>query len=670
MNLKNHRTIAVTLLVGFAMLITPVFADDDVTDNSKLAEQLLGLTLKQLMDVEVTSANKRPQTVRRVAAAIEVITQEDIQRVGVTRLPELFYRIPGMQVTQYNSHDWAVSIRGFNGLYAKYLLVMVDGRTVYTPQFSGVFWHSLDLVLEDIERIEIIRGPGGSLWGANAVNGVINIITKQAKETQGGLATLTSGDKVPYVGALRYGGQLVNNQNKVYIRSYAKARKFDDFPPVGARPSDEWQSQQVGFRVDGETVRDDHWTVQGDIYAGHEQAVGWFSAAFPPYEQRTQAANLLLRWSHLVSAQSQLDVQMYVDFNRQVLQTGPSRNRTLDVDIQHHWQPSFRHNIVWGGGYRFGSNTVIAETDLYQFFPPHQDVDAYNLFFQDEITLSPDAWYLILGNRIEYVSHFAGWNAQPNIRMLWLPTPQHTLWAAISRTAHTPSRISRDMQFTSDASQNGPFRFQANPDINETYVTAWELGWRGQLTPRLAVDMTVFYNHYERFYGQIETQETTADGRPLTVQFGVDNIDGESYGFELSSRWQVLDHWRLQSSFSWLDIAIYPEAGVAEGSTDVAYSHPSYQLAFNSDWEIGRHFSVNLGWRYVNDIKEKRSNTAVPAYTALDASLQWQIHQQLRLSLTGRNWLDPQHLEAIANNGNTQLMEVPRSIYGQIEWRF
>ena len=670
MNLKNHaNNIAVASLVMFAMPITSIVADDDRTDKSKLAQQLLSMSLEELMEVEVISANKRPQTVRRVAAAIEVITQEDIQRAGITRLPELFYRIPGMQVTQYNAHDWAVSIRGFNGLYAKYLLVMVDGRTVYTPEFSGIFWHSLDLVLEDIERIEIVRGPGGSLWGANAVNGVINIITKHAKETQGGVAALTSGDQVSYTGTLRYGGQLVDNDSKVYVRSYAKTRKFDGFPPVGARPSDEWQSQQFGFRVDGETFRDDHWTVQGDVYDGRESSVGWFNPTFPPYEQRTKAANLLMRWSYPASAQSQFDVQMYVDYNRQVLQTGPSRNRMLDLDIQHRWQPNFRHNIVWGGGYRFASNIVISQTNLYKLIPPEQDVDFYNLFFQDEITLSPEELYFIIGSRIEYVSHFAGWNAQPNVRMLWLPTSQHTLWAAISRTVHIPSRISRNIMFTS-INPNGSFRFQANPDVNETYVTAWETGWRGQLTQQFSVDIAVFYNQYERFYGHTETIEQTADGGLLVSQFGVDSIDGESYGFELSSRWQVLNNWRLQGSFSRLDISIYPEAGVAQSSIDVAYSHPRYQLAFDSYWDINRHFNANLWWRYVSDIKEKRSNTAVPAYTALDARLNWQVNEQLQVSLTGRNLLDSQHLEAIVNNGNTQLMEVPRSIYGQIEWRF
>ncbi len=476
---------AVASLSAFLCIFwnTPVMAD---TTQSISPENFLQMSLEDLANIEITSVSRQPERIIDAPAAVTVITNEDIRRSGATSIPEALRLADNLTVAQKNSHDWAISARGFNTELGNKLLVMIDGRTIYSPLFSGVFWDRQDYLLEDIDRIEVISGPGGTLWGANAVNGVINIITKKAQDTQGTHLEAIGGSELRSATALRYGGKLAEN---VSYRIYGKYFDRDDEAfGNGDNAHDGWHMSQGGFRVDAEASVANTFTVQGDIYGGREDVSTGGTG-------QVNGGNILGRWTHRFSAGSDMSLQMYYDkTDFSVPQPGnvfmgipltpagvfKDTLDTYDVDFQHRFILNDRNKIVWGLGYRSTHDAVDASPSL-TFVPAHLDHDLYNGFIQDEIKLH-DKLSLTLGTKLEH-NDYTGWEAEPSVRLQWKVSQNQLLWSAVSRAVRMPSRIDRDVRFLTvlPAPQN---LLIGDSNFKSENVLAYELGYRAQLGPK------------------------------------------------------------------------------------------------------------------------------------------------------------------------------------------
>src|SRR5882762_5609441 len=425
------------LLLGLVLVLLaePAFAQQP----DSAAQALKRLSIEQLMNLEVTSVSKRPERLAQTASAIQVITQEDIRSSGASSLPEALRLASNLQVAQLDSRQWAISARGFNSTSANKLLVLIDGRTVYTPLFSGVLWDVQDVLLADVDRIEVISGPGATLWGANAVNGVINVITKDAKDTGGLLVTAGGGTEVRRLGSARYGGGLGAHAR---YRIYGKAFSRDSsLLPNGQDAADAWHMGQGGFRLDWDASASNRLGLQGDWYDGR-------IAQPSPGHIAVSGGNVMAKWAHPISAKSDVTAQAYYDHtHRDIPGTFGEDLDVYDVDLRHHAVLGARHDVVWGVGYRL-INDHVTNTAALAFLPPHVARQWFTAFVQDEIPLRGEGLHLTLGTKIEH-NDYTGFEIQPSGRVNWTFSPSHTLWAAISRAVRTPSRI-RSEEHTSE----------------------------------------------------------------------------------------------------------------------------------------------------------------------------------------------------------------------------
>ncbi|HEV2098503.1 MAG TPA: TonB-dependent receptor, partial [Stellaceae bacterium] len=486
---------AAAIAAGLVLAARPASAD---------TEDFTKMSLEQLMQVKVTTATKAPQPWFSTAAAVFVITEEDIRRSGATNIPELLRMVPGLDVAQLNAHTWAITARGFNGVYANKLLVLIDGRSVYTPLYSGVQWDLQDLMLEDIDRIEVIRGPGGTLWGANAFNGVINIITKSAKDTQGGLATARGGNE-DAGGAARYGGMIGSDT------AYRGFGKIDyhaaDTAAGGGTAFDQYVYGRAGFRVDSTPTPDLGLMFEGGATHDVEGDIFQRLTPTPPFpsfieqaETPVTAAYLLGRANKAVAAGEEWQLQSYFDWTDRAQAILTERRFTWDAELQHRSTPWPDHQLIWGGGTRVTSDWTQGTFDV-SLMPSEDTEYLVNLFAQDEWTPLPKVLTLTFGSKFEYVN-WSGFDVQPNIRAMWHPTLDQAVWAAVSRAVRTPSRAERDLDFNYQV-LNPPFApaptlitVFGNPQMVSEKVIAYELGYRWQPTPKASVDLASFYNHY------------------------------------------------------------------------------------------------------------------------------------------------------------------------------
>lgn len=434
----------VGLFLSITTLAMPGVVVSQPSDSLPM-EAYLDLPLEDLLSLEVTSVSKKRQPLSEAPAAIYVITQDDIKRSGVTSIPEALRMAPGVQVTRINSNKWAVSSRGFNGQMSNKLLLLIDGRSVYTPAFSGVYWDVQDTFMDDIERIEVIRGPGATLWGANAVNGIINVITKSAGNTQGGLLTLGAGSEEKGFAGFRYGASLGDHsQGRFYLKAFDRDG-FSDLA-TGTDAGDQWKSYRAGFRIDGGASTEDGWTFQGDIYHTDENqyvASQWVST--PPFNLpdddnfNTTGWNLLTRWNHHLSDRSSMTLQLYYDHaERDELILGQTHD-TFDLDFQHNLMLGNRHDVIWGFGYRAVKDD-FDNTFAVSLSPDSRTNHLISAFVQDQIELVPDRFHLTVGSKIEH-NDYTGFEVQPSVKMLWTPHERHTLWGSVSRAVRTPSRV-------------------------------------------------------------------------------------------------------------------------------------------------------------------------------------------------------------------------------------
>ena len=645
--MADMRTVAaatsMVLMVGLVCVARPGLAQQP--DSTLSAEALKKLSIEQLMNLQVTSVSKRPERLSQTASAIQVITQEDIRRSGASSLAEALRLATNLQVAQVDSRQWAISARGFNGTTANKLLVLIDGRTVYTPLFSGVFWDVQEVPLADIDRIEVISGPGATLWGANAVNGVINVITKDAKDTQGVLLSGGGGTEQHGFGTVRYGGALGST---VRARIYGRAFGRDATAlPSGQDAADDWHLWQGGFRMDWDASNVNRATLQGDLYDGR---IGQPTAA----DIAVSGGNVMAKWSHTISETSSLAAQLYYDrTHRDIPGTFGEDLDTYDVDLQYGTRLGARHDFVWGLGYRL-INDRVANSSMLAFLPPGVARQWFTGFVQDEVALVPSRLYVALGTKIEH-NDYVGFEVQPSGRVNWRLSSSGTVWAAVSRALRSPSRIDRELF----APAQPPYFLAGGPGFHSEEELAYELGYRHQ-QGSLALSVATFYS---RYHG-LRSLEQTNPPAPTPIVIG-NRQDGESYGAELTADYRVTDRWRLRAGYTELRVHIWPNPGSTDRSRGASESHtPDRQLFLWSSVDLPADLRLDAGLRAIDDI----SNQQVPAYAELNATLSWQPMTNLDLSLVGQNLLHDRHVEFGAPGPTRR--EIERGVYGALAWHF
>ncbi|MGA7218323.1 MAG: TonB-dependent receptor plug domain-containing protein [Candidatus Sulfotelmatobacter sp.] len=660
-------TLCLLLVVG---LVKECRADG-LSDEQE-PKGLKQLSLEQLGDTEVMTVSKQPVKIARTPAAIYVLTQDDIQRSGATSIPEALRLVPGVEVSRIDSNTWAVGVRGFESSLSRSVLVLIDGRSVYTPLYAGVYWDVQDTLLKDIDRIEVIRGPGGTIWGPNAVNGVINIITKNAKDTQGAMVSAGGGNVDQGTVGARYGSGNGRNFNyRIYGKGFARGPEFhpdqDEF--------DSWRMGQGGFRADWDAHTRDTFTLQGDVYggsAGERVNITTYSQPFVATSQSNanlSGGNLVGHWERSFNNGSGIQLEAYYDrTNRHSAEYGETRN-TFDIDFLHHLTLPWRQAFVWGLGGRVSPSDFIQVVPTL-LFAPHSTNQLYSAFLQDEITLVDNRLWLTIGSKFLH-NNYTGFDIQPTVRLLWNPSPQQTIWAAVTRAVRTPSAIEEDFQDTGLISANPLLvdRIYGDGHFSAERLIGYEAGYRAPVTPKLYLDVASFYNdytHLESLEPGATFLETSPAPSHLVLPFFFRNgLLGDTSGIEIGPDWKPTQWWRLEGSYSYLHMALRNAPGSLDSFTAVSTegSSPAHEVMIQSFLELPRSFALNQTYRYVSALPAQ----GVASYWTGNVQLGWHSPRGIGLSLVGQNLLQPHHAEFGGDPG--PLVGNKRGIYAQITWR-
>ncbi len=660
-----QRTALIALFV-LAGLVNQSFAAPQADPTN--SEPLKQLSLAELGNVEVTTASKEPEKISKTSAAIFVLTQDDIRRSGATSIPEVLRLVPGVEVARINSNEWSVNIRGLGSGFSKSVLVLIDGRSVYTPLYAGVYWDVQNVLLEDVERIEVIRGPGGTIWGSNAVNGVINIITKSAKDTRGTYASTSVGNVEQNQSGVRYGGAHGNN---LTYRGYAMGfGQTPEFHPGGGS-YDSWQFGQAGFRTDSQLTDRDTLTVQGDLYKGNVGQQVAIASYSPPGQlningtQDVSGGNLLGRWRRELNSTSDVQVQAYYDRTYRLgPQLGETRN-TFDIDLIHHFVFKQRNEVIWGLGARWSPSDFIQTVAILNFLPHHEDDNIYSAFVQDQIAILQNKLWLTVGSKFEH-NIFTGWESEPSARLLWTPTSHQTIWGAVTRAVRTPSRIDEDLQLTGLAQANPPV-FACICDnrqvVSETLL-GYEAGYRKLMTSSFYIDVAAFHNKYNDLvsYGDESISTVASPPPPYTLISlrAVNGIMGSTNGGEISPDWKVA-HWMdFKATYSYVSLNFEDKPTHTKTSQVSSYegSSPHNEATAQILFHLPKGLEFDPTYRYMGALPA----LAVNAYQTADARLGWRFTREFELSVTGQNLVQPRHAEF-----GPVLVE--RSAYAQITWR-
>jgi iron complex outermembrane receptor protein len=663
---------------------------------------LLSLSLEELIEVEVSSVGRKLQRVSEAPSAVYVISKEEIRRSGVTSIPEALRLVPGLSVARIDGSTWAVASRGFNGRFLNKLQVLIDGRSVYSPPFSAVYWDMQDTLLDDIERIEVVRGPGGTLWGANAVNGVINIITKTAKDTQGGLVKAGVGTEEGF-SAVRYGAKA---GDRAYYRAFVKyfdRGRQNDYPYEGnedlgdvrdfGEAHDDWNAFRGGFRYDAETDGQNDFTLQGQAYSGTAGTNMLLASLDPSTSYFDEQASdtsfaggfLLGRWQHQFAGDGDLALQIYYDHGyRDEQAIARTTWDVLDVDFQHRFQLSQHQELLWGVGYRLIIDEM-EDGERVQFTDKSSNDQLFSFFMQDEISLIPDKLRLLIGSKFEH-NDYTGFECQPNLRLVWTPGSRHTLWGAISRAVRTPSQMEStgsifyaalppDYLFPSGGLPSKVVLY-ATDDFDSEKSLSYELGYRFMPHSGFSIDTALFYSRYwdhrtsEPAGVAVEYYPGTMFPRNLLLPNHEQNgLEAQSYGLEVAVDWHVRPWWRLQGTYSLLKLDTWADSDSNDIFSSMLYedSSPQQQWSLRSSFDIGRDWDVDLWLRYVDPVTVYV--VEIGAYYSLDVRLAWRPMPGLELALVGQNLLEHQHTESQVEFG-TVSTGVPRGVYGQITWQF
>lgn len=645
--------------------------------QSQLPRDLTQASMEDLLNAHVTSVSKKDQSLFKAGAAVFVISQEDIRHSGAANIPDLLRMVPGVNVARIDANTWAISIRGFNTRYSDKVLVLIDGRSVYTPSFSGVYWDQIDLPLEDIERIEVIRGPGGTVWGANAMNGVINIISKNSKATTGGLISAGTGTEENAQGIAQYGDQL--GRTATY-RAFGRYSNVETSALAdGSDGADAWHKFHGGFRSDWDFSRSDSLTIQGDLMQAREgqTLTTVLSNQLPTiatFNDRisVDSGNLLTRWKHTLQNGSDFSLQFYYDRFNRVDQAIEEKLSTVDFDFQHHLTVGSWQDIVWGGGFRRYNDVLGSGYDVV--FTPRQKFDnLYSAFVQDEIRLTKSV-SLTAGSKVEH-NPYSGFDWSPSSQLVWTPTDRQAVWASASQAVRQPSRMDSAIHydittFPVDANSFGVLTLLGNPKTDREQLRDYELGYRIQPVKRLSLDLTAFRSYYKNL-------ETSEPGAPYFIEtpgpphyifpLYVGNMArARTYGGEIFANWEVTSRWRISPGASFVRINVTKDPGSQDSTVQgAAGDTPQRQFEIRSFAKLLR----NLDWDTSVFFVGKLIDDGIPAYTRVDTRLGWRIGESIELSVVGQNLLAPRHTE-FGDAFEVNHTQVERSALVKLTWRF
>jgi iron complex outermembrane recepter protein len=660
---------------GLALVLT-VSAIPAQTRPRDLTE----VSLEDLMNIQVTSVSKKEQRLAKAGAPVYVITQEEIHRSGATNIPDLLRMAPGVNVAQIDANSWAISIRGFNSRYADKVLVLIDGRSVFSPDTSGVFWDQQDVPLENIERIEVIRGPGGTLWGPNAVNGVINIITKNAKATQGGLVTAGTGSEAIAEGLVQYGGKI---GSKGAYRAFGRYFNVENsLAPGGQDAADGWHSSHGGFRSDWDLSPRDSLTVQGDLFKTTEgqTLTTLFSNALPnarTLNDRVEVGggNILGRWDRTLSNGSDFSMQGYYDqYNRSGAGVRDILGTTA-LDFEHHLTIGSRHDIVWGAGYRF-TDDRFTRGYAVNLLPLHPTDSLFSTFVQDEIRLTNSLW-LTMGSKFEH-NAYTGLEYEPSAQLVWTPNNRQTFWASAARAIRQPARKDTDLQLDYAAQRlpNAGFallQVTGNPNLKAEQLRDFEAGYRAQLTPRLSLDATAFLNLYRSLVQQVPGTPvfTTNPGPPHLIIPLVFMNTGRlrTFGTEFFVNWNVSHRWKLSPGFSAIRMKLESDAlGTLSRIVPAIDNTPEHQVQVRSSMDLTPRLAWDASIGYAGALRDEGTGPT-PGYTRVDTRLGWKVGEFIEISMVGQNLLTSRHAE-FPDVYPVHHTQVERSVFGKITWHF
>ncbi len=678
----------IPFLISFIMCgAAPAFSEvspDAVSSKSKnrIAEELRWLQAEAL----VFTASRHEQKISETAAAVYVVSHEDIRRSGATTIPDILRMVPGLQVAQINSNMWAVTSRGFNRRFSDKLLVLMDGRSVYSSTFTGVLWDTKDTLIEDIERIEVIRGPGAALWGANAVNGIINIITKKVEDTQGALLTFGAGNIERSFGGVRYGGKLGND---LFYKCYVKYFDRDglNLSSTSADANDSWDAIRSGFKINWKANEKNSFTLQGDVYNGDSGNLENFVAP-PPFtpidnaknDRKFYGGNILARFKHTFSDTSDMTLQFFfdrtVDEYRYInvgfggLKTSAEIN-TYDIDFQHRFSIGNRNNITWGLSTRHIYDRISSAKNI-SYTRRQRHAPLYSFLLQDEITLVEDNLKLILGTK--YANNdYTGSEIMPNARLLWAPSKKSTIWASVARAVKTPTRTLHDVnelffRQTSTVPLPTFLLVKGDMDVRSEDLTAYEIGYRFNPSKNISIDIAAFYNDYDNLLtAEAGTLDLSTAPVYLSIPASFDNrMKGDTYGVEVSTQWQVLDWWKLHATYTYLDMQLHAigENGVTPEIQEE--QSPENQAFLRSLMDLPMDLELDTAVRYVDSIPRFDINS----YSEVDLRLGWKPKNGLELSIAGKNLLDNGHEEFGGSIFVIPNSKIERSVYLKVTWSF
>ena len=630
------RTFAPLVAALFLAWLPPTAAAEPLAEGVESRGALKKMTIEELFNLEVTTVSSKPEMLSATPAAVKVVTGDDIRRMGALSLPEALRYIPGVEVARVDNRQYAITARGFNGTIANKLLVLIDGRSVYTPLFSGVFWDAQDVFLDDVEQIEVIRGPGATVWGANAVNGVINVISKRAAETQGLFVMGGAGNPERGFGGLRYGGKLGSGS---FFRLYGKMTDRDaSLRPNGQEAGDDFKMAQGGFRFDGGLSPSSDLTIQGDLYDGSADQAA-------TSDMEIGGRNVMARWTRRLAEHSDMHLNAYYDHTvREMPLIFRETLDTYDVSLRHRLPLGKRHDVVWGLGLR-KTEDVVGNTPGFAFLPSHQTRNLYSGFVQDEIELS-SVLHWTLGSKIERVDD-TGIEVEPSTRLAWTPSATRTLWGAVSRAVRAPSRLDRDLYVPSTP----PFFLAGGPDFDSEELIAYELGYKARPARNLSAAIATFYNSYDKL-------RSVRGGPPIVL---ANDLHGETYGAEVSATLEATKGLRLSGGYTFLRMILRSDTDTS--TVKQSGDSPRHQWFARSSLTLPHGIEVDAGVRYVGELP----NQKIPSYLATDARLGWRPVPSLEISAVGQNLFDSRHPEF---GTPASRKEVERSLYGRATWTY
>lgn len=673
MGLLTLRTEISLLLMLASMAHAGTIVAQTLNGNLAATASLKQLSVEELMNVEVTSVSKTAEPLGGAAAAVAVVSNEDIARSGALDLPDALRWTPGINVAQETADTWAVSSRGFSSINSEKLLVLSDTRSIYTPLYSGVFWDVQDYLLQDIDRVEVIRGPGAALWGSNAVNGVINISTKSAKDTQGGYLEAEAGTEQRAEAAARYGGR---TDNGIYYRVFGKYSDHDESFNSKTDTSDAWHLAHGGFRADWDATGADALTLQGDVYSGEmgrlQPSVSIIGRQGPQGRLQVDVSggNVLARWRRTFSPDADLQLRVYYDHTHRNDPSFLDDLDTIDLDLQHHFKFATAHDVLWGVNYRHTVNRNEGKV-IFAVDPPTSRDQLFSGFVQDQIAILKSL-HVTLGSKLEH-NDFSGTEVQPSARAAWDFLPEQTLWAAVSRAVRMPTRLERDLNIEiTNPGSNPDIRWIGNKEFDSEKLLAYELGYRWQASKILSLDLATFLNRY-RGLASLEAGTPYIDpndGRTVIPLISKNLTDGRSQGVEALVNFAPLSFWRLTANYSYLDLDLDAHGLDLNRGRFTAGATPRHQLGLRSFLDLPRNVRVDAQLRYLSAIRqlpELVNGGGVPGYTEMDLRLAWQALERLELSLVGQNLLHAHHPEfgAPAARG-----EIERSVYAKASWGY